>query len=82
MNKESLSHYIKEQTGFDVPYDSGTIYDVQMSNITGCKRILLNILACLHRYIKIKENREKEFTEVIPKKVVIFAGKSCVQDIE
>lgn len=32
--------------------------------------------------MKIKENREKEFTEVIPKKVVIFAGKSCVQDIE
>lgn len=49
--KQRLSEYIFKECGIEVPYDNGTIYDGQMSTpIKYGKRMLMNILYCLHRY--------------------------------
>lgn len=42
----------------------------------------MNILYCVHRYMRIKQNLCTENPEAIPKRVVIFSGKTCHQDLE
>lgn len=71
INKKRLSRHIYRATGIRVSADS--IFDVQIKRLHEYKRQLLNVMATIARYYRIKDNPEGEF---VPR-TVIFAGKAA-----
>lgn len=66
-----LAKYIKNQDGVSI--DPDTIFDVQVKRLHEYKRQLLNILAILHLYFKIKDGKIKDFTPT----TFIFGAKAA-----
>ncbi len=66
-----LAKYINSQDGVSI--DPDTIFDVQVKRLHEYKRQLLNILAILHLYFKIKDGKIKDFTPT----TFIFGAKAA-----
>ena len=66
-----LAKYINQQDGVSI--DPNTIFDVQVKRLHEYKRQLLNILAILHLYFKIKDGDIKDFTPT----TFIFGAKAA-----
>lgn len=66
-----LAKYINQQDG--VLIDPNTIFDVQVKRLHEYKRQLLNILAILYLYFKIKDGDIKDFTPT----TFIFGAKAA-----
>ena len=66
-----LAKYINHQDGVSI--DPNTIFDVQVKRLHEYKRQLLNILAILHLYFKIKDGDIKDFTPT----TFIFGAKAA-----
>lgn len=71
--KKKLAAYVKEKTGYDLPLSS--MFDTQIKRIHEYKRQLLNIMAVVYRYKKIKAMSAAEKKNVVPK-VVMIGGKA------
>ena len=71
--KIRLASYVKEKTGYDIPISS--MFDTQIKRIHEYKRQLLNIMAVVYRYKKIKAMSKVERKDVVPK-VVMIGGKA------
>ena len=71
INKKRLSRHIYRVTGIRVRTDS--IFDVQIKRLHEYKRQLLNVMATIARYYRIKDDPEADF---VPR-TVIFAGKAA-----
>jgi len=71
INKKTLGKYIYKETGIRVNPDS--LYDVQVKRLHEYKRQLLNALAIIARYYRIKANPKGEF---VPR-TFIFSGKAA-----
>ncbi|MFA6909940.1 MAG: glycogen/starch/alpha-glucan phosphorylase, partial [Candidatus Cloacimonadaceae bacterium] len=71
INKKRLSRHIYRVTGVRVRTES--IFDVQIKRLHEYKRQLLNVMATIARYYRIKDNPEAEF---VPR-TVIFSGKAA-----
>lgn len=66
-----LAKYINQQDGVSI--DPNTIFDVQVKRLHEYKRQLLNILAILHLYFKIKDGDIKDFMPT----TFIFGAKAA-----
>lgn len=71
LNKLRLAHYIREQTGLNVPSDS--LFDVQVKRIHEYKRQLLNVLHIIHLYLRLVEDGEYPLVS----RTFIFGGKAA-----
>ena len=71
INKRELARHIYRETGIRVPIES--IFDVQIKRLHEYKRQLLNVLATIARYLRIKRNPLGDY---VPR-TVIFAGKAA-----
>lgn len=69
-NKLRLARYIKEHNDIDV--DPHSIFDIQVTNVHGYKRHLLNILHVMYLYNQMKENPEKDYYP----RTFIYGGKA------
>ena len=70
-NKARLSGVILQSAG--VALDPDTLFDVQVKRMHEYKRQLLNVLHCIARYNRIKDNPNGDF---VPR-TVIFGGKAA-----
>eukprot|EP00768_Dysnectes_brevis_P003427 gnl/Dysnectes_brevis/2450_a2920_1653.p1 GENE.gnl/Dysnectes_brevis/2450_a2920_1653~~gnl/Dysnectes_brevis/2450_a2920_1653.p1 ORF type:complete len:882 (-),score=397.14 gnl/Dysnectes_brevis/2450_a2920_1653:80-2725(-) len=75
-NKERLAAYIKENCG--VVVNPNMIFDTQVKRIHEYKRQLLNILATVHFYLRIKDMTPQERVKHVVPVCKIFAGKAAV----
>merc|ERR1712091_106747 len=71
--KEHMVSYIKRESGYDIPISS--MVDVQVKRIHEYKRQLLNIMAVIYRYKKLKEMTPGERQNQVSKSVLI-GGKA------
>ena len=71
--KQHMAAYIKKESGYDIPIAS--MVDVQVKRIHEYKRQLLNIMAVIYRYKKLKEMPRAERQKQVPKSVLI-GGKA------
>ena len=71
INKKSLSKNLYRETG--VRTNPEAMFDVQVKRMHEYKRQLLNALATVARYLRIKDNPKADF---VPR-LVIFAGKAA-----
>lgn len=69
-NKLRLARYIKKHNDIDV--DPHSIFDIQVTNVHGYKRHLLNILHVMYLYNQMKENPEKDYYP----RTFIYGGKA------
>ncbi|KAJ6234172.1 glycogen phosphorylase [Anaeramoeba flamelloides] len=74
-NKRKLQAYVKKELKIDIGCD-GVIYDIQIKRIHEYKRQLMNVLASIHFYLKIKKMSKEEKTKV-QKRVSFIAGKAA-----
>lgn len=74
-NKKRLQHWVKENTGIDIPLDS--LYDVQVKRIHEYKRQLLNIIYVVHRYLTIKDTPVGQRKDKFVPRVVMIGGKAA-----
>ncbi|CAG9466914.1 unnamed protein product [Pedinophyceae sp. YPF-701] len=79
--KKDLAKWLKVETGFDIPSE-GFMYDVQVKRIHEYKRQLLNILAVIYRYKKMKEMSPEERKKAFVPKVVMIGGKAFATYIQ
>lgn len=73
-NKKKVVSFLKEKTGYVV--SSEAMFDVQIKRIHEYKRQLLNIMAIVYRYKKMKEMSLEEREEKYVPRVCIFGGKA------
>lgn len=69
--RKQLAEFIQHHDGISI--DPNTIYDVQVKRLHEYKRQLLNILAILHIYFKIKDGEIKDFNPT----TFIFGAKAA-----
>jgi starch phosphorylase len=71
--KKHMVAYIKKESGYDIP--TASMVDVQVKRIHEYKRQLLNIMAVIYRYKKLKEMPRAERQKQVPKSILI-GGKA------
>ncbi|KAJ9097299.1 hypothetical protein QFC21_004968 [Naganishia friedmannii] len=73
-NKLRLAEIVENELG--IILDPTAMFTVQAKRIHEYKRQSLNILGCIHRYLKIKQTPKVERRNICPH-VAFFAGKSA-----
>lgn len=70
-NKVDFANYLNDKFGFEI--NPLSMFDVQVKRLHEYKRQLLNVLHVIYRYMKMKDNPNKEY---IPRTVMI-GGKAA-----
>lgn len=73
-NKRRLAQHIRSTLGISL--NAGALFDVQVKRIHEYKRQLMNILAVIHRYLRLQAMSPAELAGMVPR-VVIFGGKAA-----
>ena len=70
--KKRLVAWVKDKCNIDI--DPTHFFDIQVKRIHEYKRQLMNLFYCIHRYLSLKESKNKES---FLKKVSFFGGKAA-----
>ncbi|KAJ3428694.1 glycogen phosphorylase [Anaeramoeba flamelloides] len=74
-NKKKLQRYIKKELNIEIGCED-VIYDIQIKRIHEYKRQLMNVLASIHFYLKLKK-MSKEEKKKVQRRVSFIAGKAA-----